>query len=97
MRQVRGSSRSGDVTGSTARVHVLDDGGAYERVSVITGARGVGTTVLLNALERIAKSEGWIVLSETATQGFVDRLIGNAVERLDEPKSAKITGLNLGG
>lgn len=53
----------------------LEEGpGAHERISLIVGARGVGKTVLLNEMEAEAKSRGWIVLSETATRGFTERL-----------------------
>lgn len=54
----------------------LDDGpGSHERVSLITGLRGVGKTVLLNAFEDEAKSRSWWVISETATAGFTERII----------------------
>lgn len=38
----------------------LDDGpGAHERISLITGLRGIGKTVLLNKFEEQAKSRSW--------------------------------------
>ncbi|HAS10214.1 MAG TPA: ATP-binding protein, partial [Acidimicrobiaceae bacterium] len=43
--------------------------------TLLVGARGSGKTVLLNALEDAARSQGWIVFSETATPGLVDRLV----------------------
>lgn len=53
---------------------LLDGPGAHERVSIITGPRGAGKTVLLNELEDLARSEGWFVVSETTTTGFNDRI-----------------------
>lgn len=54
----------------------LDDGpGSHERVSLITGLRGVGKTVLLNAFEDEARRRSWWVISETATEGFSGRIV----------------------
>ena len=53
----------------------LEEGpGSHERVSLITGPRGIGKTVLLNAFEDQARERGWRVFSVTATPGFVTRL-----------------------
>lgn len=61
----------------------IDDGpGAPARLMRITGARGVGKTVLLNALGEIAKERSWDVIAETASEGLYARL----VERLRLPK-----------
>ncbi|MFC6706552.1 hypothetical protein [Flexivirga alba] len=40
----------------------------------MTGLRGTGKTVMLNAYEDLAKSEGWVVISETATPNLIDRI-----------------------
>lgn len=53
----------------------LDDGpGATGRATLYTGARGAGKTVMLNAVEDEAKSRGWLVVSETATENLVETL-----------------------
>ena len=53
----------------------LDDGpGAPGRLAFVTGARGIGKTVMLTKLGRIAADAGWSVIEETATVGLVDRL-----------------------
>mgnify|MGYP002737504354 CR=1 FL=1 len=53
----------------------LDDGpGSAARVSFYTGPRGIGKTVLLNALEVPALERGWITIHETCTPGLTDRL-----------------------
>lgn len=53
----------------------LEDGpGASGRATLYTGARGSGKTVMLNAVEDHAKERGWLVVSETASPGFVARI-----------------------
>lgn len=53
----------------------LEDGpGAAGRATLYTGARGAGKTVMLNAVEDLARQQGWLVISETATPGFLDRI-----------------------
>lgn len=53
----------------------LEDGpGALGRATLYTGARGAGKTVMLNAVERRARARGWVVVSETATAGFIRRI-----------------------
>lgn len=53
---------------------IFDGPGAHERISLITGLRGVGKTVLLNAFQDAAREESWWVVSETATPGFTQRI-----------------------
>ena len=63
--------------------YALDDGvGAPGRLMYITGARGVGKTVMLNALGDIARQCDWLVIDETAENGFMQRLI----DALRKPK-----------
>jgi hypothetical protein len=53
----------------------LDDGpGSPSRATLYTGARGAGKTVMLNAIEDSARRRGWVVISETAAPGLVERL-----------------------
>ena len=61
----------------------LEDGpGAPGRATLYTGARGTGKTVMLNEVEDLATRRGWLVASETATPGFVDRLVGGRLSSL---------------
>jgi hypothetical protein len=53
---------------------LADGPGAPGRATLFTGARGAGKTVMLNAVEDRAREAGWVVVSETATPGFVGRL-----------------------
>jgi hypothetical protein len=76
--------------------------GAPERVTLLTGLRGTGKTVMLNAYEDVARSEGWLVLSETASTGMLDRLTNTGIPRLlrtidpDQTRS-RLTGVTLSG
>lgn len=54
----------------------LDDGpGAPGRLMRITGARGVGKTVILTKFSEIAEQRGWLTVDETAHKGLIGRLI----------------------
>ncbi|MCL2780337.1 MAG: ATP-binding protein [Actinomycetia bacterium] len=83
----------------------LDYGlGSSDRSALLTGACGTGKTVMLNALEDVARRKRWAVVSETATPGFVARLrdthLPVLLDQLRPPRS-RIAGItmpaNLGG
>lgn len=61
---------------------LADDRGPSTRATIYTGSRGIGKTVMLNEVERVAKDNGWLVISETAYAGFVDRLTNIALPGL---------------
>ncbi len=64
-------------------VEALEDGpGSSGRATLYTGARGTGKTVMLNAVEDRAREQGWLVVSETATPGFVDRITQQHLPKL---------------
>jgi len=57
-------------------VVALEDGpGAPGRMTLYTGARGTGKTVMLNEVEDLARQQGLRLISETATEGLVNRLV----------------------
>lgn len=61
----------------------LEDGpGSAARATLYTGARGSGKTVMLNAVEDRARRQNWLVISETASAGFLDRLTRQHLPRL---------------
>ncbi|PST48349.1 ATP-binding protein [Bifidobacterium callitrichos] len=63
----------------------LDDGpGAPGRLMRVTGARGVGKTVILTEFGLIAKARKWEVIDETASTGLAQRLL----DRLTPPATA---------
>lgn len=80
----------------------LDAGpGGLARATLYTGQRGTGKTVLLNAVEDEAKSRAWIVISETATPGFVKRIADEQLPALlaqHDPRAVKrhLTGVTFG-
>lgn len=64
-------------------VEAIEDGpGASGRATIYTGARGTGKTVMLNAVEDRARERGWLVISETASPGFVNRISEQALPAL---------------
>jgi AAA ATPase domain len=64
-------------------VDALEDGpGSAGRATLYTGARGAGKTVMLNAVEDRARERGWLIVSETATPGFVSRMTQQHLPRL---------------
>jgi AAA ATPase domain len=81
----------------------LDDGpGAPARATIYTGARGTGKTVMLNAVQDEARSQGWLVIAETATPGLLQRITGEHLPRLlaeQDPKTTKrrLTSLTVPG
>ena len=77
----------------------IDNGpGALGRATLYTGARGTGKTVMLNEVGDIAKGRGWMVIDETATKGFITRLVTQHLPALlieHDPKGKKsnVTGV----
>lgn len=75
--------------------------GAPGLLTIFAGARGIGKTVMLGEAEDIARAQGWLVISETATVGFLGR-IGEAIRAAAEelgtgPKGRRITGIGAAG
>jgi hypothetical protein len=81
----------------------LEEGvGSPERVTLVTGLRGTGKTVMLNAYEDVARSEGWLIISETAGRGMLERITNTAIPellRLVDPDQARsrVTGVGVAG
>lgn len=75
--------------------------GAPGLLTIFTGARGIGKTVMLSEAENAAREQGWAVVSETATTGFLGR-IGESMRTLSEeigegPAGRRITGISAAG
>jgi hypothetical protein len=76
--------------------------GAPGLLSIFTGARGIGKTVMLGAAHDVARDHGWAVVAETATGTFMGR-IGEKMRRLtqelgDQPETRRrITGVSVAG
>lgn len=80
----------------------LDDGpGSPGLLTIFTGARGVGKTVMLSAAEDLARARGWVTISDTATPGLMSRL-GTAMNRHleelgDGPTRSRVTAISVAG
>lgn len=66
--------------------------GGPELLLIITGARGVGETVMLGVAQDLAHVHSWGIISETATVGLAGRL-GESMRRLAEDRF----GVSLSG
>lgn len=78
----------------------FDDGPhSPARTVLFTGARGVGKTVMLNELEDHARRLGWLVISEVASAGLLDRLTRSHLPRLltahDPRSSTKLSSAEI--
>lgn len=75
--------------------------GAPGLLTIITGARGIGKTVMLSAAEEIARNQGWAVISRTANPGFLAKIGDDMLRLLDElgdgPPTRKITAFSAAG
>lgn len=72
--------------------------GARERLMLVTGQQGYGKTVMLSQLEKLAAADGWLVYSETASNGLVSRLIGSMQEQRALVENIHLTPeISLGG
>lgn len=77
-------------------VEALENGpGAPDRLLRVSGVRGVGKTVLLNALGDVAREHGFHVVDVAANAGFCDRILG-ALSRNREASSLSIAPSILG-
>lgn len=78
----------------------IDDGpGAPWLLTLVTGARGVGKTVMLTELGDVARAKGWVVIDETATRGVMERIAAQADRHRSElgsPDRARVVGGSIG-
>lgn len=74
-----------------------DGPGAPGRLTIFTGARGVGKTVMLTEVADQTTQLGWVAISETATPGLIGRLSHATTTRLDELSSHTRTGRAVTG
>lgn len=75
--------------------------GAPGLLTIITGSRGIGKTVMLSAAEEIARTHGWAIVSRTANPGFLAKTGDDMLRLLDElgdgPPTRKITAFSAAG
>jgi hypothetical protein len=80
----------------------IEDGpGSPGLLTIFTGARGVGKTVMLSAAEDLAKEHGWVTISDTATSGLMARLGTAMKQHLEElgdgPTRSRFTAISVAG
>lgn len=68
---------------------LVEGPGAPARATVFTGLRGVGKTVMLNAVRDVALEQGWVVVPETLTPGFSARIVTEHLPRLLQELDSK--------
>lgn len=75
----------------------IDNGpGAPGRLSIFTGPRGIGKTVMLNAVaDQVQAEHQWLVIHDTATHGFIDRLTATITRHLQPGTGRHLTGITL--
>jgi hypothetical protein len=84
------------------REGLVEGPGSPERATLLTGLRGTGKTAMLNAYEDVAAGEGWLVISETARPGLVQRLTEEHLPTLlreHDPRrtQSRLTAVSLPG
>lgn len=70
---------------------LYDGPGTHERISIVTGPRGIGKTVLLNEFEEAARQQSWIVISETTTEHFNERIRDTLLRKMREAQPDNAT------
>jgi hypothetical protein len=55
--------------------------GSFVPSFLLSGQRGMGKTVLLDAYRRIAEGSDWVVISESSSSGLLDRLVRDHLPR----------------
>lgn len=77
--------------------YALTTPGAMARASLLTGARGMGKTVMLNEFEQVARAAGWAVISESAVPGLMGRLNASALPQILDDLAGPGTQRRLSG
>jgi hypothetical protein len=57
---------------------ISDGPGAPLRLTLFTGSRGVGKTVMLTEVSELVAARGWVTIADTASPGLVARLASAA-------------------
>ena len=76
--------------------------GSPYRAILVSGARGIGKTVLLNELEDVARGLGWVIARVHVGESLIDDLVHSTLPALisdlaNEPPRRAVTGASIGG
>jgi type II secretory pathway predicted ATPase ExeA len=66
-----------------------------ENASLVTGQRGMGKTVMLNALAKELRSAGWITVEVSNSDNMLTDIIDQIDDQVSGRKKHEITGMNL--
>lgn len=77
------------------------DAGSPGRMLLINGARGIGKTALLNELEDIARTNGWVLLRASSNRNMLGELIDTTIpEKINSLRGEpgrRISGASIAG
>lgn len=76
---------------------IADGPGAPARLTIFTGARGVGKTVMLTEVADRTERSGWVTVAETATPGLMGRLTSAAARSRHELDAGERLGRAVSG
>lgn len=71
---------------------IAEGPGSPFRASLFSGQRGLGKTVMLNAVETIAAERGWAVISVTARKGIAQEILATILPTLLRQHHPEATG-----
>lgn len=82
--------------------HAIEtDAGSPGRMLLINGARGIGKTALINELEDIARTNGWVLLRTSSNKNMlgelIDTAIPEAINSLNGRPGRRISGASIAG
>lgn len=72
-----------------------EDVGDERRATLFTGQRGMGKTVVLNALARRAKELGWIVAEVTSSPTMLEDMLDQIFDQAESRSKTTLRGINL--
>lgn len=79
---------------------IVNGAGSPGRLMRVSGARGMGKTVVLNEIAAIARRANWLVVDETASETLCEDIISRLVSHVS-PRRVKVEpsvlGVSLGG
>lgn len=83
------------------RTAIASGAGSVGRMVLINGSRGIGKTTLVNELEDIATSNGWILLRAPSHRGMLDELVNTliptAINAFRGNPGRRVSGASIAG
>jgi len=77
-------------------IESLDENvGDERRATLFTGQRGMGKTVVLNALAKRAREKGWITAEVTTSPTMLEDILDNISDQVESRSKTTLQGINL--